>query len=289
MPPQVSVIIPSAGAAARSQSLFAALDSVQGQAGVTVRPIVVLNGNTFSPELLDRLRARPGVQVDQVPEAGLPRAIRRGRELVATEYFCFLDDDDLYLPDTLQLRTGFLAEHPDHDCVVTNGWRSGPQGRRPAIEGFAGVAAAPVEVLMTRNWLASCGGLFRASTITPDFFDPHQKYFEWTLIAFKLALRVRVGFLDVPTYVIHETEGSLSASVNSRLEEPAFVQRLVALDPPASVRRLLSEKLGRSHHSLSVFHLSAGEKRKAWQHHVASLFTRGGLKYLTFTRKFLLS
>lgn len=46
------------------------------------------------------------------------------------EYLAFLDADDLYLPDHLELTAGYLSSHPDADGVYTDGYYVNQSGKK---------------------------------------------------------------------------------------------------------------------------------------------------------------
>lgn len=288
MRPEVSVIIPTTCEAHRAQSLRNAIHSAETQEAVSVRVIVVVNGTRYDRALYDDLRRRRTLTLHYLEAPSLPAARRHGRRAVCTEFFAFIDDDDEFLPGAFHTRALPLLCDGSLDVVVTNGFdfsggRDSLWVRRPDA-----VNRDPVRALLAENWLASAGGFFRTSSISEDFFRDDIRYFEWTVLAFRLAVSARILFLNIPTFRINDTPASLSKTDASRLTEPDFIKYLMSFDVSDDVRRLLRRKLLAASHDLSTFYLRNGDRAQAWRCHLKSLFGPGGLKYLRYTGKFLL-
>lgn len=249
--------------------------------------IVLVNGQRFDPDLLSALRADQRLRVIYETAGSLPRALMLGREAVRGEYFGFLDDDDEYLPGSLSLRRRYLDANVDVDVVVCNGWRLTDGADVPFVSSFAQAVENPLMAMTRTNWLASCGGLYRTRAVDVGYFDERFKYLEWTLLGFKLAASRRLGFIDTPTFRIHDTPNSLSKSMGYQSGFAVVMAEILRLNLPAEVRRRVLTKLGDAHHSLSDLHRLRGEWGAAWRHHLISLRLPGGLGYLSYTRRLL--
>ncbi len=280
----IAVIIPTTCEPARCASLVRAIDSVLSQDGVDVEPIIVVNGNRYDEAFFVELRGRRELRVCYQEESNLPAALRFGRTFVTQDFFCFLDDDDEYYPGALRTRLAPMVSNVDVDVVATNGDMS--DGLR--VYNVDAVNQDSLAAVIKENWLASCGGLFRTSAITLDYFDGVTKYFEWTLIAFRIAFAGhKIQFLDVPTFRIHDTPHSLSKSTEYQHSLVSFIEFLLDFDNPPRIRRALRRKLSAAFHFLSNQHLSSGHRRHAWQYHLRCLAQPGGWRYLSYTRHLL--
>lgn len=287
--PRVSVIIPTLCSIERAGSLFRAIDSVAGQAGVRVEIIVVANGPRIDPATFARLEADPRIRLVRREEGSGPAANRHGRGLATGEYFAFLDDDDEYLPGALATRVAALAADPGLDLVVTNGRRSGGDPAWHSLTA-AGIVADPLGTFVQENWLASCAGLFRSATISVDDFVPVPPLCaEWTLLAFRLVLAGRrIGALDAATYLINDTPGSASKSMAYYLGVLHVLDRLLALPVPRLYPEL-RRKRANTLHALAERCLLDGRRLAAWAWHLRCLAGGGaGVRYLSFTRRLLL-
>lgn len=284
---RVSVIIATTCEARRWDSLCRAIESVQAPNGSEVAVVVVVNGQRFDPDCLAELRNRQDLRVEYLEEGSLPAALRHGRSVVGTPFFAFLDDDDEYLEGAIRSRLQPMLDDPGVDFVVTNGYHRVGGQDASAVTDVAAVLANPLRALLRENWLASCGGLFRSERISAEYFDGRTKYYEWTLLAYKLAASRRMVFVDAATYRINDSPGSLSKSVAFREAEIAVLRQIMDLGLPPDVIRGLRAKMGRAYHGLSNYHRQEGHPRLAWRYHLASLGFPEGYRFLAYSRRLL--
>ena len=287
-PASICIIIPTTCETSRWAMLNRAIASVHTQKNVHVQVLVVVNGVRFDAEHLKTLKTRSDLSVHYELVGSLPLALHIGRSLIDTDFFGFLDDDDVYLPDALANRLGPMLEDGGVDFVASNGLRR-EEGKPdiPFLTDVAGINDNPLAALNTKNWLSSCGGLYRSAKVLASDIDPELYYLEWTFLAFKLAGTHRMVFVDKPTFCIYSTVGSLSKSEAYLLAEPVVLRKILALNLPKSVRQPLQYKLGRVHHNLAEYARRTGQLKLAWRHHLASLYFPGGRNYLTYTRYLL--
>lgn len=279
----ISVIIPTTCSSQRKELLSRAISSVLEQQGVNVKPILVVNGRKFDSEYFESLKSDARLTVAYLETPGLPFACQHGRSLVTSPYFCFLDDDDEYLPDALATRLRLLNEDPSLALVTTNGYVG--TDNRPAYRETAGINSDPLMTLAEGNWLASCGGLYRSSSIDEQFFVNLSPYIEWTTLAFRILLAgKRVKFCNVPTFRINDTQDSLSKSEQYRTSMVAALEGLLRLKLPSGARQRLRSRLLAARHELSVYNLQRGNKIAALKLHLRSMTGLSGLKYLSYTR-----
>jgi len=286
--PDVSIIMPTMACRERAASLVCAIDTVVAQQGARGIPLVVVNGSSAAPEVLEHLRGRADIRLSTLDEASLPRALHAGRVMIDTPYFAVLDDDDELLPGALQNRLEALHE-AGADVVVTSGFLDGFGRRELNIADFHGIEADPLRMLLVRHWLPPCAGLFRTSTVTPEFFEAIPRYREWTYLALRFALRLKIRFAGGATFVYRtDTPDSLSKSRAYCLAGPPAIARMLELDLPADVRAALRVRLAGDLHSASSPELDDGNHRAAWAWHLKSLMQPSGWRYLPFARNLLL-
>ena len=282
----LSVIIATMASAQRQQTLFSAIESVRNQPGLDVELIVVVNGSKVEPDVLVKLQADSGIKLIRQDEGSLPLALRTGRESISKPYFAFLDDDDEFLPNTLAHRATLLRNQPRVDLVVSNGYYVSLTGARNTyLTQFDDAKADPLESLARFNWLASCGGIYRAETVTSDYFDGKTKYFEWTLLSIKLALDKRIHFDAAPAYLIHQSPVSLSQSDAYLRAEVDFLRNVLTMSLPHALHQSMRVKLGRACHNRSDYLREAGNRMEALKFHLLSLKQPGGWKYIPYTRR----
>lgn len=281
----VSVIIPTCANEPRAPFLRRALRSLlRGQDGL-VLPVVAVNGPSHLPEVLDELRRRRDIRCIYVEEAGTTGARLAARRVVDTEFFGMLDDDDEYLPGGAKAQVGPLLEDPSIDAVVTNGYRRENGEDALNFSAFSTFARDPLGSLMKWPWVNSGGLLCRSETVSSSYFEvPHSM--ELTYMAMKLALTRKLRFLDTLTYRWHrDAPEQLSRSKHYMEGVPNGISRMMALNPPARVKRLLARKYAASLHALSEWERMDGNYRAAWRYHLRSLRSYYGIKYLPYTRR----
>jgi len=287
MNPRVSVLIPTCANAVRTPLLWRALDSLlRGQDGL-VLPIVAVNGSSFVPEVLDELRRRRDIRCLYVEQAGTTRARLAAREVVDTEFFGMLDDDDEYLPGGIKTQIGPFAVDPSIDVVVTNGLRR--ENGRDVLHfpAFSTFARNPLNSLMEWSWLNSGGALCRSDTVPPTYLEAPRSM-ELTYMALKMTLSRKLHFLDAPTYRWY-VDGPEHLSKSKYYVEgaPEGICRMMDLNPPLRVKRRLARKYAASLHFLSDWERIDGNYRAAWRYHLKSLSSIYGIKYLPYTRHLL--
>lgn len=282
----VSVIIATLGRPERTDLLEAAIASVVDQDEVAAVPIVVLNGTVATEPVERRLRTDSRIRFLRRPDGNLPAALQAGAEAVDTPYFSALDDDDLLLPGALAARVRVL-ERDGTDVVVTNGYREYDGVRHLHVSPSTPVADAPLLTLMEANWLLPGSWLCRTDRARA-LFDGMPKYLECTYLAARFGLDFTMSWLDEPTVVYRL--GSPSAESQSRdyvLGQPAALGRILELDLPGDVRKVVERKVAEACHAASEREWRAGRLRGAWRWHARSLRARGGWRYLPYSRHLL--
>lgn len=284
----VSVIIPTTASLARTDPLWRALESLQCQEKVRAIPVVVVNGSRYHAATLEALRRDGRIRCIYREEPGTPEALAEGRRNVDTQFFCVLDDDDLYLPNALSIRLRAALHGPDVDVVVTNGYECVSERRILKIASLKGAELDPAGALMRHNWLASAAGLFRTDGVPAEFLSEMPPVAEWTYLALKLCLTRRLRFVDEPTYVIAVgSPESISASYRYLQLQPLAIEKMMNLPVPEAIHRALRRKLAAALHELADYSRANGNIVDAWKHHISCLIHAGGLRHLAFTRKLL--
>jgi glycosyltransferase involved in cell wall biosynthesis len=284
---RATVIIPTTCAADRKSQLLRAIASLTQQDGGAPKIVVVVNGDRYDGGLLTSLHDHKELVVHRLEVASVAAARHYGRKAVTTEYFGFLDDDDEFLPDALSSRLAAFEADPSADVVITNGEYRGERGDRPYLPAFDRIGADPLRALMDINWLPSCGGLFKAASVDESYFANMPDYFEWFSLAFRLALKTRLRFVDHVTYRVNETRGSASKSERYLLSEPQVLEGLREQCSRADIRQQMAVKISAALHDIADHYLRSGARREALLYHLRSL-AWGGWRYVPFTRRLLM-
>jgi glycosyltransferase involved in cell wall biosynthesis len=135
--PLVSVIIPTFN---RAWILLEAIESVLSQTFENYELIVVDDGSTDNTRLL--LKACKDIRVVSQENKGVSAARNRGIEAATGDYLAFLDSDDLWLPEKLDLQMAFFKTHPKamicqtQETWIRNGKRINPKKRHRKASGM---------------------------------------------------------------------------------------------------------------------------------------------------------
>lgn len=136
--PLISVILPTYN---RAEWLPQAVESVLDQTFAPVELIVVDDGSTDGTAGLLAAYGRR-LKVLRQANAGVSAARNRGIQAAAGRWIAFIDSDDCWLPQKLDLQVAFLNAHPDALICQTeeiwerNGLRVNPKKRHRKYSGM---------------------------------------------------------------------------------------------------------------------------------------------------------
>jgi glycosyltransferase involved in cell wall biosynthesis len=160
----VSVVIPTFD---RPALVPEAIASALAQTHREIEVIVVLNGATDeTAEKVKKCGAQPRVRVVETKRANLAAARNYGMSLARGEWIAFLDDDDIWLPEKIELQLA-AARASGADLVSCDFVKFDEHGDIPGT----GLAALPeglgyAEALMLENYLSGgSAAMVRAAAI----------------------------------------------------------------------------------------------------------------------------
>lgn len=285
---EVTVIIATTAEKKREKQILTAISSVLTQQGCQIQLLLIINGSRFDPSVKNSLEKNNAITCHYLTEGNFPKALIYARNLVDTEFFCFVDDDDELLANSLIDRLTSFKNAPDSDVVVGNGLKKhNVELELETHSDILNYQENPLKALFRENgnWLASCAGMFRTETISTEYFEDYAVYAEWTYIAFKLALYKKVTFVDSLCYRINVNSESLSHNEAYLLGQYAMTEKVLALSLPSWARKLFIIKRRDMEHDLAERYLSTKNHYGAWRFHVKSLCNMATFpKYLLFTR-----
>jgi glycosyltransferase involved in cell wall biosynthesis len=108
--PEISIIIPAYNA---EKTIVETLASVQAQTFSDWEAIVIDDGSTDNTLNLLKAQKDPRIRVFSCPNAGVAAARNRGLAEVTGDFVAFLDADDLWTPDKLELQRAALQANPE--------------------------------------------------------------------------------------------------------------------------------------------------------------------------------
>lgn len=120
--PLVTVITRTHGG--RHEFLRESLASVFRQTYRPIQIVIVEDGGNNMRAMIDTISPPKGITIDyeSLPKRGRCYAGNRGLELARGELFCFLDDDDLFLPDHVESLVQCLNSHPIAVGAYASSW-----------------------------------------------------------------------------------------------------------------------------------------------------------------------
>jgi len=117
--PSISVVVPSYNA---ERTILQTVESVQKQTLSNIEIIIINDGSTDRTlELLQSITDQR-LKIVSCKNGGLPVARNRGISHAKGEFISFIDADDLWRPDKLELQLAALQQHPD--AGVAYSWTS---------------------------------------------------------------------------------------------------------------------------------------------------------------------
>jgi glycosyltransferase involved in cell wall biosynthesis len=266
--PAVSIVLPTYD---RLQFLPAAIESVEAQSFRDWELIVADDGSgEETREYLQSIAGRERTKVLSLAHSGNPGEVRnRALAIARGEYVAFLDSDDVWMPDKLEIQLGALRARPDRQWSYTalrriddagNTMADEPMRLWRSYEGFIfeelltmrAVIAMPT-VMVKRELLQSVGG-----------FDPRQDLYEDYDLWLRLVLRSDVGVLDEPLACVrnHKHHYSYSGARAYAARCQLLDKLLRTVDDP-SLRRAVRRQRARSISDLANAHAAAGCPSKA--------------------------
>lgn len=285
--PTISVIVPTTCDARRTDLIYRAVGSVLTQGGIDIELILVVNGSRVDETLLTQLSTL-ALKVLRLSEGNVSKARYRGLQASTGEFFSFLDDDDEFLPGAMVHRFGLFGDGVD--CVVTNGWERTNEDRPLVTDRVASLAnQAPDHAFLIQNWFASPGSMFRKSSLDISIFNIEHKFFEWSLLFFRLLSASKtIRYDNAITYRKWEDNPtSASRTMKYKLANADFLGELCEMNLRPEIIAELRKKYQTALNSKSLLHLSLGQRLEAWRAHLQCV-KAGGWRYLPFTRKLLL-
>lgn len=121
----VSVILPTYN---RASLIGASIQSVLLQTYKNFELIIVDDGSTDETAKVVRSYSDPRIRYVRQENKGRSNARNHALALAKGKYITFLDSDDLYLPEKIELQVAYLSEHPETSMVYTSAYCIDEQG-----------------------------------------------------------------------------------------------------------------------------------------------------------------
>lgn len=261
--PRVSAVITAYNG---EQYIADAIESVLNQTMPVHELVVVDDGSTDQTAAVAQRYLSPRVRLISQENKGLPRARNRGLAETTGELICFLDCDDLWLPEKTQLQAQHLLEHDNVGLVTCDVWcwdvrTNQRQTRRLPI----GETPAAIRRRLTiRNFLGNVSGIMLPRRVLDEVgpFDPSDIWAEdWELWR-RIARRYQVSIIRRPLAVIRLVPMSLT-SQRTRERADAYyatAKQLIAREGLLWRPLLLLQAIAWREHFRSIHARDAGRR-----------------------------
>jgi glycosyltransferase involved in cell wall biosynthesis len=233
---QISVIIPAYNA---ERTIRETIESVQRQTFQDFELIVINDGSVDRTLELVQSIQDERLKIFSYDNGGLPVARNRGISHISGEFIAFLDADDLWTPDKLELQLKALKQHPEAGVVYS--WTCfmdvNEQGEAVSFlpspqYSFEGNVYAK---LLVSDFIHSGSNtlICRQAIASSGEFDPTLKSCEdWD---YWLRLATHWHFVVVPKYQIlyRRTPGAMSSKVEVMKESALMaMEKAYRIAPP---------------------------------------------------------
>jgi glycosyltransferase involved in cell wall biosynthesis len=287
----VSIIIPTTCESARCKLLLRAIDSIFNQSGANFEIIIVVNGDRYDSQFVSNLECQPNLKLIRLEKANVSIARYVGVRHVTSDYFCFIDDDDEFLPEAFAIRLA-VFDKVDADVVVTNGFihADGKDNVVVTPEFAKQILKNPAESFLSRNWFGTASAFFRTKSFDPEIFNISFKYYEWTYLFFLILSKLKkIYFDEAVTYRKYEDNPmSISKTIEYIMAYPEFLLKLKCLPLEIYIKQIIHEKYITALNMQSNQEMQRGELGMAWKSHIKCL-SHGGWRYFAYTRHLLRS
>jgi glycosyltransferase involved in cell wall biosynthesis len=222
--PMVSVILPAYNV---QPYIGLAIDSVLAQRFSDWELLIVNDGSTdHTREAIQRYHDARIIYFEQ-PNGGEAAARNTALDHIHGDYIAFLDGDDLYRNDHLELTINYLTQHPEKDAVYTDGIHIDPQGKH--LMSLASRRRGPFEgdlfeqIIRASDVFGPPGCVVvRSAPIVRDHlrFETNIGYgTDWDFWA-RFSVAAQFGYLNEQTYLyrIHPTNLTLSTDTRKRFQ-----------------------------------------------------------------------
>jgi glycosyltransferase involved in cell wall biosynthesis len=222
--PTVSIVLPTYN---RAKFIGQAVTSALGQTYDDIEVLVVDDGSVDDTSDIIGTFSDPRLKyIKLTSNSGRSSARNRGLQRARGDYIAFLDSDDYYLPQKIEMQVQFLNEHPDVDMVYTASacvdtddrpiqyfYRAPVSGKiYNEIAFFKPLTITLPTVMLRRGVLTKVGS-----------FDEQMERFEDTDFWRRIAKHFKIAGIDEVTCHIRSHQGNHISSF-----EPESFKRAIA-------------------------------------------------------------
>lgn len=217
----VSIIIPTYN---RRNLIGKAIDSVLAQSWPDYELIIVDDGSTDATgEYISRKYPDPRIHYYYQPNKGQNFARNLGLSKATGEFLCFLDSDDLWPDNKLEISLTAFQEHPDVDIVYGDEIIIDEQGNelgKERIKRYSGMVSAK---LIVDNFVGMSAAMVRTDAVRKiGGMDEKIKVADDYSLWLRLSSSCRFYYLEEPLGYYRITSGQISKDKMARLNSNLY-------------------------------------------------------------------
>ena len=267
MQPAVSVIMPTYN---RADYLKKAVQSILDQTFNNFELVIINNYSTddtlevinaFNDSRIKVINFKNGGVIAKSRNQGIMQSVGK--------YIAFLDDDDLWCPDKLELQIKYMDEHPEFDLVYSNALIIDEHGNKNGLLKDSKDAKTghvfldllyenfiPVLTVLMKREIIETNGVFNE--------DPSMRAAEDFEYWLRTSLKFNFGYIDkaLTLYRIHSE--SVSMAINRPLLRQKTLQRFMfKKEVPEKYYKNIAYNIERLNSDISVYYWSISDKINA--------------------------
>lgn len=209
----ISVIIPAYNA---ERTILETIKSVQQQTFSDFEIIVINDGSTDrTVELIQSIKDER-VKIFSYQNGGLPVARNRGITHAGGEFIAFLDADDMWTPDKLELQLKALQQHPEAGVAYSWTYFKFEEEEHSYADNSSSFEGNVYADLLVRNFLHNGSNplVCRRAIESVGFFDPTLKSCEDWDFYLRLAARWSFVLVSKPQIIYRQSSTSMASKID---------------------------------------------------------------------------
>ena len=242
-----SVIIPVYNKAC---TIMESVQSVLAQTFKDYEIVIVNDGSTDDFGEIERvLEQYESVRIIHQENSGVSVARNTGIKNARGSYICFLDADDLYIENHLEILNNVIERYPEKSYFATSHCTLYPDGRRWSSNSIirnydeAFVCKNLFKLLNQRgDAVINTNSMCISKSIIEQndfYFEPHEKIGEDTDMWFRIALKYSIVIVKAET-TVYQREYSTATAKSSNTLNWVFARRIECIkqsDAPRNVKK----------------------------------------------------
>jgi glycosyltransferase involved in cell wall biosynthesis len=210
--PTISVVIPIYNG---ENTILETIKSVQKQTFSDFELIFINDGSTDrSLELVQSVEDER-LKIFSYENGGLPVARNRGISHATGEFIAFLDADDLWTPDKLELQLTALKQHPDAGVAYSWTYFKGEENEYSYVDKSSFFEGNVYADLLVKNFLHNGSNplISKQAIESVGFFDPALKSCEDWDFYLRLASKWNFVLVPKPQIIYRQSSSSMTSKI----------------------------------------------------------------------------